>query len=204
MGSCRALRGYCRSSSGPAERSFLHGRDSPKFGRPNTCPLTCPPHAICLLAMRNERARRRQLNWPIYFPPTRWPRPPWPKRVTPAVLAPPPRSVGTAKLRPARSSAPAPDTPCATPPSSSHTAASAQGRQRPCHLAGVVRWHCCQSGVDGKVDFGVVAGGAVLQVLLEQRPVRSLQDHPPVGPHLVHFVVPPRHREVGAVGRLSS
>jgi hypothetical protein len=64
---CRALRGYCRSSSGPAERSLHHGRSSPKFRLPDPCPLTCTPHAICLLAMRNERARRRRLNWPIYL-----------------------------------------------------------------------------------------------------------------------------------------
>jgi hypothetical protein len=66
-GSCRALRGYCRSSSGPAERSFHHGRSSPKFRLPDPCPLACPSHAICLLAMRNEQARRRRLNWPIYL-----------------------------------------------------------------------------------------------------------------------------------------
>jgi hypothetical protein len=63
----RALCGYCRSSSGPAERSLPHGRSSPKFGLPDPCPLTCSPHAICLLAMRNERAHRRRLNWPIYL-----------------------------------------------------------------------------------------------------------------------------------------
>jgi hypothetical protein len=64
---CCALRSYSRSSSGPAERSLLHGRSSPKFGLPDPCLLTCPPHAICLLAIRNERARRRRLNWPIYL-----------------------------------------------------------------------------------------------------------------------------------------
>jgi hypothetical protein len=63
---CRALRGYCRSSSGPAERSLHHGRSSPKFRLPDPCPLAYPSHAICLLAMRNERARRRRPNWPIY------------------------------------------------------------------------------------------------------------------------------------------
>jgi hypothetical protein len=63
---CRALRGYCRSSSGPTKRSFHHGRSSPKFRLPDPCPLTCTPHVICLLTMRNERARRRRLNWPIY------------------------------------------------------------------------------------------------------------------------------------------
>jgi hypothetical protein len=63
---CRALRGYCRSSSGPAERPLHHGWGSPKFRLPDLCPLACPSHAICLLAMRNERARRRRLNWPIY------------------------------------------------------------------------------------------------------------------------------------------
>jgi hypothetical protein len=99
------------------------------LGPSDPCPLTCTLHAICPLAMRNERACRRRLNWPIYFPPTRWPRPPWPKRVTPAAPAPPPRSVGT---QPARSSAPAPDTPCATSPNTSHTAASSLGRQGSC------------------------------------------------------------------------
>jgi hypothetical protein len=64
---CRALRGYCRSSSGPAKRSLRHGRSSPKFRLPDPCPPACPSHAICLLAMRNERARRRRLNWPIYL-----------------------------------------------------------------------------------------------------------------------------------------
>jgi hypothetical protein len=49
---CRALRGYCRSSSGPAERSLPHGRSSQKFRPPDPCPLTCTLHAICLLAMR--------------------------------------------------------------------------------------------------------------------------------------------------------
>jgi hypothetical protein len=52
----------------------------------------------------------------------------------------------------------------------------------PAHPAGVVRWHRRQGGVDGKVDVGVVAGGAILQVLLEQRPVRSLQDLCPFAP----------------------
>jgi hypothetical protein len=38
--------------------TFLpHGRSSSKFGLPDPCPLTCPPHAICLLSMRKERAR---------------------------------------------------------------------------------------------------------------------------------------------------
>jgi hypothetical protein len=64
---CRALRGYCRSSLGPAERSLHHGRSSPKFRPSDPCPLTCTLHAICLLAMRNERACRRRMNWPIYF-----------------------------------------------------------------------------------------------------------------------------------------
>jgi hypothetical protein len=63
---CRALRGYCRSSSGPTERSLHHGRSSLKFRPPDPCPLTCTLHAICLLAMRNERACRRRMNWPIY------------------------------------------------------------------------------------------------------------------------------------------
>jgi hypothetical protein len=61
---CRALRGYCRSSSGPAERPLHHGRSSPKFRLPDPCPLACPSHAICLLAMRNERARRQRLKRP--------------------------------------------------------------------------------------------------------------------------------------------
>jgi hypothetical protein len=74
----------------------------------------------------------------------------------------------------------------------------------PAHLAGVIRWHRRQGRVDGEVNVGVVAGGAVLQVFLEQRPVRTLQDHPPVGPHLVHLVWPPRHQDVGADGGLSS
>jgi hypothetical protein len=66
-GPCPALRGYCRSSSGPAERSLHHGWSSPKFRLSDPCPLTCTPHAIRLLAMRNEWARRRRLNWPIYL-----------------------------------------------------------------------------------------------------------------------------------------
>jgi hypothetical protein len=61
----------------------------------------------------------------------------------------------------------------------------------PAHLARMQRRYCCQRGVDGGVDVGVVARGAVLHVLLEHRPVRPDQHHAPIGPDLVHLVCAP-------------
>jgi hypothetical protein len=52
----------------------------------------------------------------------------------------------------------------------------------PAHLAGVVCSHRRQGRVDDKVNVGVVAGGAVLQVFLEQRPAAPCKTIRPLAP----------------------